>query len=306
MPLVYYLQGDVVAIYDTNGSKIVEYAYDAWGNCTIVYSTNDTLANDNPIRYRGYYLDIENNFYYLNSRYYSPEFRRFISPADANALNPHMVNGLNLYCYSNNNPIDIIDGDHIINNTTLIRNSYNSNILSNSNNTSYSYLSFSDIFSFVSGAYNNASTMYGLYVSGSTILNNLYFISNIKPFADDMKMIGVSSTRGVLSFNNFNWKMGKGDFVALGINVFSDMYDSYQRGVSTEGILLGGAMTTATGVGLLYANKLIMSGATALGSYFGPAGTVVGFVVGGVVCIFTDLFLSKWLDIEEWIDSIAK
>ena len=88
---------------------MVEYAYDAWGNCTIVYSSNNTLANDNPIRYRGYYLDIENNFYYLNSRYYSPELRRFISPDDTAYLDPESVNGLNLYCYCNNDPINFVD-----------------------------------------------------------------------------------------------------------------------------------------------------------------------------------------------------
>ena len=95
--------------YNTNGTKIVEYAYDAWGNCTIVYSSNNTLANDNPIRYRGYYLDIENNFYYLNSRYYSPELRRFISPDDTSYLDPESVNGLNLYCYCGNDPVNFVD-----------------------------------------------------------------------------------------------------------------------------------------------------------------------------------------------------
>lgn len=134
----------------------------------------------------------------------------------------------------------------------------------------------------------------------------MYFIKNIKPFADDMKMLGVPFRKGVFSFNDFNWKMGKGDFIALGIDVFADMYDSYQRGVSTGGIILGGALTAATGVGMIYLNKAIMYGATAIGSYFGPAGTVVGFVVGGVVCIVIDLFLAEWLGIDEWIDSVAK
>ena len=41
----------------------------------------------------------ETNWYYLNSRYYSPEFRRFISPDDTNYLDPETPNGLNLYCY---------------------------------------------------------------------------------------------------------------------------------------------------------------------------------------------------------------
>ena len=84
-------------VYNRSGTKVVEYAYDAWGNCTIVYSSNDTLANDNPIRYRGYYLDIENNFYYLNSRYYSPELRRFISPDDTAYLDHGNVNGCDYY-----------------------------------------------------------------------------------------------------------------------------------------------------------------------------------------------------------------
>ena len=96
-------------VYNRSGTKIVEYAYDAWGNCTIVYSSNNTLANDNPIRYRGYYLDIENNFYYLNSRYYSPELRRFISPDDTAYLDPETPNGLNLYCYCNNDPVNYCD-----------------------------------------------------------------------------------------------------------------------------------------------------------------------------------------------------
>ena len=112
-PISYYyrrnLLGDVIGIYNTSGTKVVEYAYDAWGNCTIVYSTNDTLANDNPIRYRGYYLDIENNFYYLNSRYYSPELRRFISPDDTAYLDPETPNGLHLYCYCNNDPVNHCD-----------------------------------------------------------------------------------------------------------------------------------------------------------------------------------------------------
>lgn len=38
------LQGDVIAIYDANGEKQVEYAYDAWGNCEVVYADNDKIA----------------------------------------------------------------------------------------------------------------------------------------------------------------------------------------------------------------------------------------------------------------------
>ena len=92
-----------------NGNKVTEYAYDAFGNCTILSTTNSTIANANPFRYRGYYFDSETGFYYLNSRYYSPEWRRFISPDDTAYIDPETPNGLNLYCYCGNDPVNYCD-----------------------------------------------------------------------------------------------------------------------------------------------------------------------------------------------------
>ena len=108
----YYFQrnllGDVVGIYNTSSTKVGGYAYDAWGNCTITLNTNG-IATKNPIRYRGYYYDEVSGLYYLNARYYSPTWRRFISPDDTSYLDPEMPNGLNLYAYCNNDPLNYID-----------------------------------------------------------------------------------------------------------------------------------------------------------------------------------------------------
>ena len=108
----YYFQrnllGDVIAIYDTAGTKVGGYAYDAWGNCTITLNTNG-IATKNPIRYRGYYYDEESGLYYLNARYYSPTWRRFISPDDTAYLDAENPNGLNLYTYCNNDPVNYAD-----------------------------------------------------------------------------------------------------------------------------------------------------------------------------------------------------
>ena len=102
-------QGDVVSIHDINGNKVVEYAYDAYGNCTVVHSTNPELSDYNPIRYRGYYYDRETGLYYLNARYYNPEWRRFISSDEPSYLDPTTVNGLNLYVYCGNDPVNYAD-----------------------------------------------------------------------------------------------------------------------------------------------------------------------------------------------------
>ena len=44
------------------------------------------------------------------------------------------------------------------------------------------------------------------------------------------------------------------------------MYDSYQRGVSTEGIFLVGDLTTANGALMFYANKRITWTTTTTGT----------------------------------------
>ena len=72
-------RGDVVGILDNSGNIVVKYAYDAYGNCSCYYSTNDDLEESNPIRYRSYYFDADTGLYYLNARYYNPQWRRFIS-----------------------------------------------------------------------------------------------------------------------------------------------------------------------------------------------------------------------------------
>ena len=70
---------------------------------------NKLIAEINPFRYRGYYYDNETKLYYLINRYYDPETGRFISPDSLNYLDPESFNGLNLYCYCLNNPVNYVD-----------------------------------------------------------------------------------------------------------------------------------------------------------------------------------------------------
>ncbi|MDY2888190.1 MAG: RHS repeat-associated core domain-containing protein, partial [Candidatus Caccosoma sp.] len=51
----------------------------------------------------------ESNLYYLNSRYYSPIYYRFISIDDIDYLKSESINGINLYTYCRNDPINYTD-----------------------------------------------------------------------------------------------------------------------------------------------------------------------------------------------------
>ena len=97
------LFGDITAIYyGTN--KVAEYAYDAYGNCTIV-SQQGIIGTNNPFRYRGYYWDSDLGLYYLQTRYYDPVTGRFINADGLEYLDPQTLGGINLYSYCGNNPI---------------------------------------------------------------------------------------------------------------------------------------------------------------------------------------------------------
>ena len=103
------LQGDVLHILDNMGNVVVSYAYDAWGKVySVTGSLADTLGQINPIRYRSYYYDTETGFYYLNSRYYDPEVKRFIN-ADSNLYPQTGLLGVNLFAYCRNNPVNLYD-----------------------------------------------------------------------------------------------------------------------------------------------------------------------------------------------------
>ena len=104
------LQGDIVAVYNKTGVKLVSYSYDPWGKCTVNYSNGgaSTSATKNNLRYRGYYLDSDLGLYYLQSRYYDPNTYRFIN-ADCYLSTGQGILGYNMYAYCRNNPVNRTD-----------------------------------------------------------------------------------------------------------------------------------------------------------------------------------------------------
>ena len=105
-------QGDITGLIDNTGNIVVSYTYDTWGK---LLSTTGTLASTigvkNPYRYRGYRYDTETGLYYLQSRYYNPEWGRFVNADDAGILEVDQDSLIenNLFVYALNNPANMVD-----------------------------------------------------------------------------------------------------------------------------------------------------------------------------------------------------
>ena len=102
------VHGNVVALADETGNKVVNYEYDAWGLLTntpeaVTTGNGEYLRNANPFRYRSYQFDPESGLYYLKARYYTATLGRFLT-RDANTQ-------VNLYMYCDNDPINREDPD---------------------------------------------------------------------------------------------------------------------------------------------------------------------------------------------------
>lgn len=106
---LYNMQGDVVAILDSTNAFVVTYTYDAWGGLLgMDGSMATTLGILNPYRFRGYIYDDETGLYYLGSRYYNPEWCRFINIDSISGVTGALLTH-NLWAYCGNNPVSYKD-----------------------------------------------------------------------------------------------------------------------------------------------------------------------------------------------------
>lgn len=109
--------GSVVAVSDEGGDIVERYSYDVFGKVTIHtdagadgqwMTSDDTISSSssigNPYFFTGRCLDDETGLYYYRARYYKPELGRFLQPDPIG-----FGDGLNLYTYVGNNPLNWID-----------------------------------------------------------------------------------------------------------------------------------------------------------------------------------------------------
>ena len=108
---MYNLQGDVIGLVDENGSLVVQYKYDAWGEPTGKAGIlAGTLGTVQPFRYRGYVFDEETGDYSLCYRYFNPYHGRFVS-AD-------YLEVWNQFCYCEDDPVSSVDPYGLLSSTS--------------------------------------------------------------------------------------------------------------------------------------------------------------------------------------------
>lgn len=317
------LEHNIVGLYEMNdycGTRVASYIYDAYGNHKVLDKNKEEnkaknfIGNMNPIRYKGYYYDVETGLFFCNSRYYNPEWGRFIQPADVSSLKPSSINGLNLYSYANNNPIGIAysssgAGGGMVSSLSLGGLSSVGNNLGYSNSfnifagLNWSQLNVKDLVkdTFISLGEVGYRIAWGLTKNGRAFLDFHY------------SGYGINGYTALDNLPSTSAKIFKGIGIGLmALDVIEAGYYSYQNGHSfgqgalnvglTAGknILVYKASTgVATAVGTWAGAKLGAS----LGSAAGPVGFTIGAVAGAIVGWVIDEFGDVIIDwVVGWFD----
>ena len=91
--------GSVVALSDSSGDTVQTYEYSVFGQPAV-----EDINHPNPYMFAGRRFDIEIGLYYNRARYYNPFIGRFLQ-ADPIGYG----DGMNLYRYCQNNPLNCLD-----------------------------------------------------------------------------------------------------------------------------------------------------------------------------------------------------
>jgi RHS repeat-associated protein len=102
---------NVTALADESGAVVERYAYDPYGQVTVLdadWSTDADNASDvaNEVLYAGYRFDPETGLFHVRNRYYSTSLGRFISRDPLG-----YVDGMSVYEYVGSGPVSYVDSE---------------------------------------------------------------------------------------------------------------------------------------------------------------------------------------------------
>ncbi len=102
------ITGTILGIVNESGTLVGKYEYSAYGKCTVLVDI-DKIATINPFRFKCYYYDTESGMYYCQTRYFVPEWGRWLNADHASFLQFDNINGMNLFAYCGNSPVMYAD-----------------------------------------------------------------------------------------------------------------------------------------------------------------------------------------------------
>jgi len=102
--------GTPLLMTDDSGTVVWEAEYRPFGEAAV--NTNSTMVNN--FRFSGQYYDSETGLHYNYRRYYDPRTGRYLTPDPIGVFG-----GVNLFLYTDNNPINAIDSLGLIRWTTI-------------------------------------------------------------------------------------------------------------------------------------------------------------------------------------------
>ena len=100
------LEGSVIALTNVLGELVERYRYTAFGLLKVLDAEGDEKDSPalSPWLYHGRIYEQSTGLYWMRMRHYSPDLGRFLQPDPAG-----IAGGINLYAYSNNNPLRFFD-----------------------------------------------------------------------------------------------------------------------------------------------------------------------------------------------------
>ena len=308
------LQGDIVAIYNSAGTKMISYNYDAWGNFSTSYyngCTASDVASYNPFLYRGYYYDFELAMYYVQNRYYDLVIGRYVSPLSI-TINS-ITNGYNGYVYVIDNPISIMYSGYVAGGTTYYE---AADSAGNSFVGSYPYLCPNN----PTGVFNGNTIILNIVkdvsLSIAEVADRMYWglTKDGRTFSTIHSLL--EGVNGYTVFDTLPSKSGKIfkniGIVFAGLDVAEAVWKSVQSGHSFEQGAINVALTAGKNFIAYKASTFITTAAgtwvgaklgASLGVYAGPIGLAVGAVAGAAVGIVIDI-AGNWIisGVVGWLD----
>ena len=277
------LQGDILKVITATGTEAATYTYDAWGK--LLTSTGD-MADVNPLRYRGYYYDVETSLYYLQSRYYDPVVCRFINPDGYNSTGQGIV-GANMFAYCNNRPAVFSDSSGLILVNCLLTDAGTGGLRGT---TFLEYFSDSNIFGMLASgcSLTKELTQSGLVKAVKTAARPANigagtFAKQIRQEIATVEKVGARLDRIL------KWAPYGSVLIDVGVGV----YQNVNNGASIDKIVYDAVVDTELTASIIsvsaFAGSLVA----------GPAGTIIGIAVGVGLTYLIDMHKFHGLTVRE-------